>query len=148
MLIKDENINLNGKFSYKEIKEGIESGEINKEKFLKMSENGDIGLLDDDSILIDGYFGLICNTSAHLSLEEIKILKADYNNEKERIDKWREYKNKDKFNNFEDVKNWDSKKIRDNLKNIETEVICKLALYDIGNYIHKDNYYIKNIKKI
>lgn len=49
-----------------------------------------------------------------------------------------------KFNNFEEIKNWDSKKIRDNIENIEPEVICKLALYDIGDYIHKDNYYIRN----
>ena len=49
-----------------------------------------------------------------------------------------------KFNNFEEVKNWDSKMIRDNIENINPKVICKLALYDIGNYIHKDNYYIRN----
>ncbi len=49
-----------------------------------------------------------------------------------------------KFNNFEEIKNWDSKKIRDNIEDIKPGVICKLALYDIGNYIHKDNYYIRN----
>jgi len=92
MLYKDKFINLKGKFSYKEVKKKIESGEINKEKFLKMLENGEIGLLDSESIFIDGYFGLICNTTAHLSLDEIKILRADYSNEKERIKKWRGYR--------------------------------------------------------
>jgi len=111
MFIKNMNIDkIKGKFSYEEIKERIESGEINKEIFLKMSKNGDIGLLDSESIFLDGYFGLICNTSAHLSLKEIKILKASYKSEKERVKKWKEYKT------------------------------CKLALLDLKKYIHKDNF--------
>jgi len=49
-----------------------------------------------------------------------------------------------KFNNFEEIKNWDSKKIRDNIDDIEPEVICKLALFDLKKYIHKDNSYFRN----
>ena len=93
MLVK-ENHNKISKYTYNELKNKIESKDIDKEKFLELLKNKEINLIDGNNIFLDGYFGLICKTSVHLDSEEVRILKANYNNEKDRVDRWKELKNK------------------------------------------------------